>query len=264
MSIMAITNSKIFNEGQLEMSDGTKVNVLMTEHLISSECVNNMEGLKVYYLINPYDENTFKIRSKEEDVLNNENFKYSIVSAYDFDEKTYVKYNKRPGLNHYRLKSISEYYTERIGIIKMFVITDKTGDCGEYLKAVRKAVAMYYERSDGAIKTLNDRFVCKGYDEKLKNLSRYIDLMSEATHILYMSGNNKMCRTLRDICTMYGLNVLNNYEVLNFLRENNECDKVLSVLNQNTNPSPTELTPATDLNSFDEINNTFDCGFGCF
>ena len=251
MSIMAITNSKIFHEGKLEMTDGTKVNVLMTEHLISSECFNNMRGLKVYYLINPYDENTFKIRSKEEDVLNNENFKYSIVSAYDFDEMEHVK-------------SVSEYYTERIGIIKMFVITDKTGDCGEYLKAVRKAVAMYYERDEGTIKTLNDRFVYKGYDEKLKNLSRYIDLMSEATHIVYMSGNNKMCRTLRDICTMYGLNVLNNHEVLNFLRENNECDKVLSVLNQNTNPSPTGLTPATDLNSFDEINNPFDCGFGCF
>ena len=221
---MAIITSKIFNEGKIEMNDKRKVNVLLTEHLISSECT--MKGLKVYYLIKLFDD-TYEVKVEAEAVRGAANYKFSMITDYEFEDSTHVKCNKIAG----PFKSMKEYHVERLEEIKLFVITDKTGDCGDYFKAIRKAVAMYFGREEEKIKILNDRFVGKDSFKSVKTLSHYVDLMSESTHVLSLAGSiNNMARMLDEIRLMYNLNQIGKYQLVEYLRNDNDYAKTLSAI----------------------------------
>ena len=229
MSIMAITNSKIFKECEIE-TNGRKMRVLLTEHIISSECVGNLP-LNVYYLTKISGDDMFEIKSIE-GILASNDFGYSIISAYELEKINSVKITKMPPLfallsTH---KSVFEYYIETLGEIRLFVIADYTRkDISKYLESARKAVAVYYGRNVDEIRLIN--VIPDNIEDPLDMLAQNIALMGEATHILDMNEYVKEADVLRTVYQRYELNSLQGYRIKEYLQSNNTNEEILSGLN---------------------------------
>ena len=237
MSIMAITNSKIFKECEIE-TNGRKMRVLLTEHIISSECVGNLP-LNVYYLTKISGDDMFEIKSIE-GILASNDFGYSIISAYELEKINSVKITKMPPLFASLLsthKSVFEYYIETLGEIRLFVIADYTRkDISKYLESARKAVAVYYGRNVDEVRLIN--VIPDNVEDPLDMLAQNIALMGEATHILDMNEYVKEADVLRTVYQRYELNAIQGYQIKEYLRANNTNEEILSGLNVSYSPIP--------------------------
>lgn len=232
MSIMAITNSKIFKECEIE-TNGRKMRVLLTEHIISSECVGNLP-LNVYYLTKISGDDMFEIKSIQ-GILASNDFGYSIISAYELEKINSVKITKMSPLFASPLplsthKSVFEYYIETLGEIRLFVIADYTRkDISKYLESARKAVSVYYGRNVDEVRLIN--VIPDNIEDPLDMLAGNIVLMGEATHILDMNEYTKETDVLRTVYQRYELNSLQGYRIKEYLQSNNTNDEILSGLN---------------------------------
>ena len=238
---MAITTSKIFKEGEIETT-GRRTKVLLTEHLISSECMGNLP-LNVYYLTKISDD-TFEIKGIE-DILPSNDFGYSIISAYELEKFNSAKIVKMPPtFAPSTNKSVFDYYIETLGEIRLFVITDYSREnLSKYLESARKAVAVYYGRNIDDVRLIN--VIPDNDEDSLNVLSRDIELMSEATHILDMGEYVKSTDVLRTVYQRYELNSLQGYKVKEYLRANNTNEEILSGLNAQCPQYP--YPPISDL-----------------
>ena len=254
MSIMAITTSKIFKEGEIE-TNGKRMRVLLTEHLISSECVGNLP-LNIYYLTKIDGDDMFEIKDIE-DILPSNDFGYSIISACELEKINSVKIAKMPPIfSMPRNKSVFEYYIETLGEIRLFVIADYSrAGLFNYLQSARKAVAIYYGRNVDEVRLINE--IQDDYENPLDTLARNIGLMSEATHILDMNEYVKETDVLTTVYQRYELNALQGHKIKEYLRTHNTNEEILSGLNEPRTPHvpdysrelslhyPTPLIPTT-------------------